>query len=83
VHFVALGRHNRSRFFPPRFFHTSFFCRKIGGFSKWADVHPDVLHTYFSICGLAFIGEPGIEEVNPSLGFSQKAVDRVKEINRI
>jgi len=54
--------------------------QKIGGFSKWPDIHPDVLHTYFSICGLAFIGEPGIEKVNPALGFSQKAADRLKQI---
>ena len=30
----------------------------IGGFSKWPDMMPDVLHTYFSLCGLSLMGEP-------------------------
>jgi len=64
--------------------HFTLSCqRKYGGFAKWPDSSqpPDVLHTYFSICGLSFIGEPGIGSVHPGLGFSQRAHDRLKEIH--
>lgn len=40
-----------------------------------------VLHSYFSLCGLSFIGEPGLLEVNPVLGFSQRSVERLKAIH--
>jgi len=54
---------------------------KYGGFSKAQDAYPDVLHSYFSLCGLGYIREPGISEINPELGFSQRAVDRLKDIH--
>jgi len=57
--------------------------RPIGGFAKWPDAGqpPDVLHTYFALCGLSFIGEKGIEQVHPGLGFSQRAHDRLFQIH--
>jgi len=56
----------------------------IGGFAKLPEhgTPPDVLHTYFSLCGLSFIGEKGIEKVHPGLGFSQRAHDRLHHIHR-
>jgi geranylgeranyl transferase type-1 subunit beta len=58
------------------------FClscqQKMGGFGKWPDVFPDVLHTYMSFCGLSFGGEPGIATVDPAFGFSKAAVDELK-----
>ena len=32
-------------------------CRPIGGFSKCPGAHPDILHSYFALCGLSIIGE--------------------------
>jgi len=55
--------------------------QKIGGFSKWPDQYPDVLHTYLGFCGLSFLGEPGLGIVHPGLGISQRAHDRLKEIH--
>ena len=55
--------------------------KKMGGFAKWPDQYPDVLHSYFSLCGLSFIGEPGIAPVHAGLGVSQRAHDRLKDIH--
>ncbi len=46
--------------------------QKIGGFAKWPDQRPDVLHTYMSWCGLAFSGEPG-----PFLSFNSSQFSKV------
>ncbi|ORX88579.1 geranylgeranyl transferase type-1 subunit beta-like protein [Basidiobolus meristosporus CBS 931.73] len=42
----------------------------IGGFAKWPDVYPDLLHAYMAIAGLSFMNEPGINPVNPTLNCS-------------
>jgi len=52
-----------------------------GGFAKWPNTKPDVLHTYLSFCGLSFSGEPGIMPVNPVLCLSQRAVDRLNRLH--
>jgi len=54
----------------------------IGGFSKWPNYHPDVLHAYFSLCGLSFIGVPHLETVHCALGISLRAADNLKMINK-
>lgn len=51
-----------------------------GGFSKWPGSTPDPFHTYFSLCGLSFINEYGLNEVMPSLNISQRAYARLQEI---
>ncbi|XP_055297710.1 geranylgeranyl transferase type-1 subunit beta isoform X1 [Sitodiplosis mosellana] len=53
-----------------------------GGFSKWPGSSPDPFHTYFSLCGLSFIKEEGLEAVMPSLNISQRAYDRLCDIQR-
>lgn len=67
------------------FKHTRSFTmscqKKIGGFGKHADAFPDVLHSYFSLCGLSFIGEPGFQKVHPGLGFAQRTHDRLSLIH--
>lgn len=45
----------------------------VGGFSKWTGSSSDPFHTYFSLCGLSFINEPGLLEVMPSLNISMRA----------
>lgn len=53
-----------------------------GGFSKWPGSSTDPFHTYFSLCGLSFINEPGLEVIMPSLNISQRAYDRLCEIQK-
>ena len=41
-----------------------------GGFGKHPDAHPDVLHTYYSLCALSMCGAPGLVPINAQLGIS-------------
>lgn len=54
---------------------------EIGGFGKSPDAQTDFLHTYFSLCGLSFLGEPNIQKVHCGLGISLRAFERLKELN--
>uniref|UniRef100_A0A182IUM4 Geranylgeranyl transferase type-1 subunit beta n=1 Tax=Anopheles atroparvus TaxID=41427 RepID=A0A182IUM4_ANOAO len=54
----------------------------IGGFSKWPQAYTDPFHTYFGLCGLSFLGEPGLQEVVPSLNISMRAYRRLQELQR-
>jgi len=47
---------------------------QIGGFSKWPDIFPDVLHTYFGLCGLSLTGEPGLLPIDCRLGVTKRAI---------
>ncbi|XP_058448420.1 geranylgeranyl transferase type-1 subunit beta [Malaya genurostris] len=53
----------------------------VGGFSKWPGSHTDPFHTYFGICGLSFLQEPGLNQVVPSLNISLRAFDRLKQLH--
>jgi geranylgeranyl transferase type-1 subunit beta len=53
--------------------HTMSCQKKVGGFAKWPDQYPDVLHTYMALCGLSLLAnESGVAEVDPALGFNAK-----------
>jgi len=55
----------------------TFNCQQpVGGIAKWPDTYPDVLHTYLSLCGLSFLGEPGIATIDPALGFVVNIVEK-------
>lgn len=54
-----------------------------GGFSKWPGSTPDPFHTYFTLCGLSFINESGLEAVMPSLNVSQRAYEHLRKLQRI
>ncbi|GJJ77433.1 geranylgeranyl transferase type-1 subunit beta [Entomortierella parvispora] len=41
----------------------------LGGFGKWPDVFPDVMHSYMGLAGLALMGEPGVRPLNPLLNY--------------
>jgi len=49
--------------------------KKTGGFSKWPDQYPDVLHTYLSMCGLSIGAEPGLKPIDYALGFDKTIAD--------
>ncbi|XP_053694696.1 geranylgeranyl transferase type-1 subunit beta [Sabethes cyaneus] len=55
--------------------------KTVGGFSKWPGSHTDPFHTYFGLCGLSFLQEPGLQPVVPSLNISQRAFERLKQLH--
>lgn len=55
----------------------------VGGFSKWPGSSSDPFHTYFSLCGLSFINEPGLLEIMPSLNISMRAYDRLRTLHKL
>lgn len=55
----------------------------VGGFSKWPGFSTDPFHTYFGLCGLSFLNEPGLLEVMPSLNISMRAYERLKSFHEL
>jgi geranylgeranyl transferase type-1 subunit beta len=51
-----------------------------GGFAKHPDHSPDALHTYFSLCGLAFAGVPGLERPHCALGITLRAAKQLPHL---
>jgi len=51
-----------------------------GGLAKWPDSHPDPLHTYLGLSGLALAGEPDLQLVDPSLNMSKRALRHLRSI---
>ena len=45
---------------------------KMGGFSKVPGIYPDVLHSYFGLCGLSLIGssEDGVQPISAMFGMA-------------
>lgn len=68
----TLGVHNLTQFQAIKG-HSLSCQQKIGGFSKWAETYPDVLHTYFSLCGLALGGEEGLAKIDCAIGCTERA----------
>jgi geranylgeranyl transferase type-1 subunit beta len=57
--------------------------KTIGGFSKWPGSSTDPFHTYFGLCGLSFLSEPGLMEVEPCLNISMRSYQRLKELHKL
>ncbi|XP_077988984.1 geranylgeranyl transferase type-1 subunit beta-like [Glandiceps talaboti] len=53
-----------------------------GGFSKWPDCHPDALHSYFGVCGLSLMEEPGLQTIHPALNVSQVAATHLHGLHQ-
>ncbi|KAF9114591.1 Geranylgeranyl transferase type-1 subunit beta [Mortierella sp. AM989] len=51
--------------------------KTFGGFGKWADTFPDVLHTYMGIAGFSLMREPGIRPLDPLLNISKRMQERL------
>ncbi|KAF9150573.1 Geranylgeranyl transferase type-1 subunit beta [Linnemannia schmuckeri] len=51
--------------------------KAFGGFGKWVDTYPDVLHSYMGIASLALMGEPGIRPLEPLLNISKRMQERL------
>lgn len=56
---------------------------RFGGFSKWPGSQADPFHSYFGLCGLSFLQEPGLLEVVPSLNISQRAFKKLKQLHSV
>uniref|UniRef100_A0A182QX37 Geranylgeranyl transferase type-1 subunit beta n=1 Tax=Anopheles farauti TaxID=69004 RepID=A0A182QX37_9DIPT len=54
----------------------------VGGFSKWPQAYTDPFHSYFGLCGLSFLNEPGLQEIMPALNISMRAYRRLQELQR-
>jgi len=48
---------------------------RVGGFGKDRGAHPDVLHSYFGLCGLSLIGidVPPLQRIDALLGYAVKS----------
>eukprot|EP00794_Sanderia_malayensis_P009861 gene9860-10871_t len=54
-----------------------------GGFSKWPDFHPDVLHTYFGLCGLSLLGEKDLAPVHAALNITERAKEHLSHLHQL
>lgn len=54
----------------------------VGGFAKWPGFNCDPFHSYFSLCGLSFLGEPGLAPVRPCLNITERAYARLRQLQR-
>lgn len=52
-----------------------------GGFSKWPGNHPDALHTYFGLCGLSLMREPGLRAIHAALNITQRAAQHLHKLH--
>lgn len=52
-----------------------------GGFSKWPGSLADPFHSYFGICGLSFLQEPGVLPIDPCLNISQRSHVRMRALH--
>jgi geranylgeranyl transferase type-1 subunit beta len=53
-----------------------------GGFAKYNDADPDILHTYFGIAALSIFGEPDIATIYPALNLPMTAFEHLARLNR-
>ena len=47
----------------------------IGGLAKWVDNSTDPLHTYMGLSGLSLAGYEGLEEVEPAVNVTKRALN--------
>ena len=45
----------------------------MGGLGKQVGAHPDVLHSYFALAGLALVGRHSLLPLDPALGVTLRA----------
>lgn len=49
---------------------------RYGGFAKWPGAPPDLLHAYYSLCGLSLIGYEGVGQIHTPTGISWRAAKK-------
>ncbi|KAG7156320.1 geranylgeranyl transferase type-1 subunit beta-like [Homarus americanus] len=53
-----------------------------GGLAKYPDSHPDGLHTYLGISGLALLGRDCLKPVDPALNISERALKHLHSLHK-
>eukprot|EP01135_Chromosphaera_perkinsii_P004220 Nk52_evm9s272 gene=Nk52_evmTU9s272 len=53
-----------------------------GGFAKWPDHLPDILHSYFGVCGLSLNGYTGVASLHSALNISTRAYRYMEYLHR-
>ena len=54
----------------------------VGGFAKWPQVHPDAMHSYLGLCGMALMREFDLLEVHPALNITKRSVEHMEAIHK-
>jgi len=49
---------------------------KYGGFGKYPEYKPDILHSYFGLCGLSMMGFDELEPIYPAWGVTRRAAGK-------
>ncbi|KAG0233544.1 Geranylgeranyl transferase type-1 subunit beta [Actinomortierella wolfii] len=49
-----------------------------GGFGKWVDHYPDVMHAYMGVAAMSLMGEPGVQPLDPLLNISRRTRERLE-----
>ena len=50
---------------------------------RWPGSNTDPFRMYFGICGLSFLLEPSLQPVEPTLNISQRAFQRLKQLQAV
>ncbi|GAB1599929.1 geranylgeranyl transferase type-1 subunit beta-like [Argonauta hians] len=53
-----------------------------GGFAKWPNQPPDLLHSYFGVCGMSLMGEKSTKEMDPALNLSRRASQHLAHLHK-
>ena len=56
--------------------------REGGGFLKFPDMPPDLLHSYYGVCWLSMIAHDGFAPLLCAIGLSRRAVDTLPPAQR-
>lgn len=54
--------------------------KNYGGFSKWADLSPDPLHSYLSLASLSLLNNRKLKSIHPALILSNKAFEHLRSL---
>lgn len=54
-----------------------------GGLAKYPDSHPDGLHTYLGMAGLALLARDSLRPIDPALNISQRALHHLHSLHRL
>ena len=52
-----------------------------GGFAKWPEYPPDLLHSYFGVCGFSLMKFEGLQPLDVALNISERAKARLASIS--
>jgi geranylgeranyl transferase type-1 subunit beta len=80
---LMLRHHERDLYTTTRTLMLSTQCQDTGGFRACDSPSPDLLTTYYSLCGLALCSESGMSRANTALGISERAMRHLHELHAL